>query len=71
MDGLTVLEFIGGQSKFKDLKIMVVSALDEEKLTLARSAGAHRSLAKPFKKGALLEIVKDLIGEATREVTPA
>lgn len=61
MDGFAVLEYIGHQEAHQDLKIVVISALDETRLAKARSSGAHRTLAKPFSKKNLLAIASELI----------
>ena len=64
MNGFAVLEYIHNHSTYKDLKIIVVSALDESILEETKNSGAHKALAKPFKKNDLLEAAKELIGEA-------
>jgi excisionase family DNA binding protein len=66
MDGFSVLEFLSTQPQYSDLKIVVVSALNEAKLNEALAAGAHSALAKPFKKNDLVASVKALIGEADK-----
>jgi excisionase family DNA binding protein len=66
MDGFSVLEFLSSQPQYSDLKIVVVSALNQAKLNEALAAGAHSALAKPFKKNDLVASIKALIGEADK-----
>ncbi|MEE8059071.1 MAG: response regulator [Pseudomonadales bacterium] len=66
MDGFSVLKYINNNAEYKMLKILVVSALSDEKLNEALAAGAHKTLAKPFKKSALLAVINELIGAAER-----
>jgi excisionase family DNA binding protein len=48
MDGYSVIEFTRDQSKYKDLKIVVISALDDISLERALEIGADATLQKPF-----------------------
>jgi len=48
MDGYSVIEFTRDQSKYKDLKIVVISALDDISLERALKIGADATLQKPF-----------------------
>ena len=63
LNGFEVLSFIDKQTQYRDLKVVVVSALDETSLKQAINAGANQYLPKPFKKEALLSIVESLIGK--------
>lgn len=62
MDGFSVLKYIRQQASYQDLKIIVISALNDMKLQEAEEAGANRTLTKPFKKDQLLELIDGLIG---------
>ena len=57
MDGLKVIEYVRDRPHLARLKILVVSALPENKLQQALSAGADDVLSKPFKPETLLEKV--------------
>jgi len=48
MDGYNVIEFTREQSKYNNLKIVVISALDELSLERAIEKGADAALQKPF-----------------------
>ncbi len=60
MDGFTVLNHIRQQDQYKELKIIVISALSDEKLLKAKQAGADFCLSKPFKKEQLLTVLDKL-----------
>ncbi|MBV1879202.1 MAG: response regulator [Pseudomonadales bacterium] len=60
MDGFAMLEFVRKQEEYKNLKILVISALDDKKLVRAIDAGADQCLTKPFKNKELLNIVAEL-----------
>ena len=62
LDGLVVLKFVKASERFKQVKILVVSALPKEKLTAAVEAGADEALQKPVKNKVLLEHVCRLAG---------
>jgi excisionase family DNA binding protein len=64
--GLDVLKFIRGSEVLKEVKVLVVSALDKKELDKALEEGADDILAKPFKNQELIEKVSRLAGvEAT------
>ncbi len=63
MNGFDVLDFISSQSCYDDLKILVVSALADERLSQAKEHGAHDTLSKPFENKDLLMKVSDLLKE--------
>ncbi len=63
MNGFDVLDFIASQSCYDDLKILVVSALADERLAQAKEHGAHDVLSKPFENKKLLAKVTDLLKE--------
>ncbi|WP_394222870.1 response regulator [Alteromonas gracilis] len=48
MDGYNVIEFTREQARYNDLKIVVISALDEISLERAMEKGADATLPKPF-----------------------
>ncbi|GMM69724.1 response regulator [Alteromonas sp. MTD1] len=48
MDGYSVIDFTRKQDKYKDLKIVVISALDHISLERALDLGADATLQKPF-----------------------
>jgi excisionase family DNA binding protein len=46
--GMEILKFVRQDDRFQDLKILVVSAMSEQHLNDAMSAGATGTLSKPF-----------------------
>jgi excisionase family DNA binding protein len=48
LDGYEVLRFTRAQDDFKNMKIIVISALDPKKLNEAIALGADKVLSKPF-----------------------
>lgn len=48
MDGYSVIQFTREQPQYKDIKILVISALDDESLSRALELGANATLQKPF-----------------------
>lgn len=60
LDGFQVLEFVRSQYT-PALRILVVSALDEQQLSRAAAAGADAVMSKPFSNEKLLEQVANLI----------
>jgi excisionase family DNA binding protein len=61
LNGFELLEYLRKQEEFQDLKILVISALGDEKLAYAISLGANATLSKPFKNEDLQQIVANLI----------
>lgn len=64
MDGFSVLKYIRSKHEYKNLKIVVISALDQEYLDKAMECGAHQCLTKPFENQTLLDTVKVLIDQS-------
>ena len=62
MDGYSVIEFTRSQSKYKDLKIVVISALDDISLERALEIGADATLQKPFSNHDLTMVLEQLMG---------
>ena len=58
MDGYSVIEFTREQSKYKDLKIIVISALDDISLERALEIGADATLQKPFSNHDLTNVLE-------------
>jgi excisionase family DNA binding protein len=61
LDGLSVLKFIRSNDKYKDVKVLIISAhldLDENKYL---EQGANGILKKPFKNEVLLAQVNDML----------
>ena len=61
MDGYSVIEFTRDQSKYKDLKIVVISALDEISLERALEIGADATLQKPFSNHDLTMVLEQFM----------
>ena len=61
MDGYSVIEFTRDQSKYKDLKIVVISALDDISLERALEIGADATLQKPFSNHDLTSILEQFM----------
>lgn len=61
IDGYGVLEFVRASDEFNDIKILIISALDEEHLQAAITKGADAFLQKPFANSDLLKAVEQLI----------
>ncbi len=61
MDGYSVIEFTRDQSKYKDLKIVVISALDEVSLERALEIGADATLQKPFSNHDLTMVLEQFM----------
>jgi two-component system response regulator VicR len=64
LDGMEVLKFIRGKTNLPGTKILVVSALPQEKLDEALKAGAHDTLRKPFDPKVLVDKMFALAGAA-------
>ncbi|WP_108650444.1 response regulator [Dongshaea marina] len=65
MDGFAVLKQI--RSVSEHIRILVISALAEEKLQQALEHGADAIIAKPFESDELLEQITQLLGEGMKE----
>lgn len=61
MDGYSVMEFTRKQNKYKDLKIVVISALDEISLERALELGADATLQKPFSNHDLTMVLEQFM----------
>ncbi|MDY6977392.1 MAG: response regulator [Pseudomonadota bacterium] len=61
MDGYSVIEFTREQSKYKDLKIVVISALDDISLERALEIGADATLQKPFSNHDLTNVLEQFM----------
>lgn len=48
LNGFDVLKYTRSQNEFADLHIVVISALDSEKLEHAKNSGANTTFSKPF-----------------------
>lgn len=58
MDGYSVIQFTREQARYKRLKILVISALDETSLERARNLGADATLGKPFSNHDLTDVLE-------------
>ena len=54
LDGYEVLRFTRAQEAFADMKIIVISALEQKKLDEAIALGANKAISKPFDPSLLL-----------------
>lgn len=61
LDGFEVLKFIRQHPELNQLKILVISGLDQAELDKAKEAGADATLAKPFDNALLLNTIAQLI----------
>ncbi|MDX5332787.1 MAG: response regulator [Gammaproteobacteria bacterium] len=61
LSGFQVLDFIRTESRQDDLRILVVSALDENELQRAVSRGADDYLMKPFENAELVSRIQGLL----------
>ncbi|WP_413701198.1 response regulator [Psychromonas sp. KJ10-10] len=60
LNGFDLLKHLRAEKQFDDLKILVISALAQERLNEAIELGANAVLSKPFKNDELLNIVNKL-----------
>lgn len=60
LNGFELLKHLRAEEQFRDLKILVISALAQEHLDKAISLGANAVLSKPFHNNELLKLVKEL-----------
>lgn len=63
LDGYRVIDMVRESEDVADVKILVISALDEASLQRALDQGADAALQKPFDNEQLLAAVKDLVGQ--------
>lgn len=61
MDGYSVIEFTRQQNKYKNLKIVVISALDDISLERALEIGADATLQKPFSNHDLTQVLEQFM----------
>ncbi len=61
MNGFEVLGFISKDKMYQNLKVLVVSALGDEKLAQAKNYGAHECLSKPFENKVLVAMVNRML----------
>ena len=61
MDGYSVIQFTREQARYKRLKIIVISALDDNSLERALDLGADAVLSKPFSNHDLTERVDKVL----------
>lgn len=61
MDGYSVIDFTREQSKYRDLKIIVISALDDISLERALEIGADATLQKPFSNHDLTNVLEQFM----------
>jgi excisionase family DNA binding protein len=61
MDGYSVIDFTRDQEKYKSLKIVVISALDEASLERALEIGADATLQKPFSNHDLTMVLEQFM----------
>ncbi|MFT2091300.1 response regulator [Paraglaciecola sp. 2405UD69-4] len=60
LNGFELLEHLRKQDDFNSLKILVISALDQNSLDKAKELGADAAISKPFEKDHLLDLVNQL-----------
>ncbi|GAB2693915.1 response regulator [Aliiglaciecola aliphaticivorans] len=60
LNGFELLKHLRADEQFQDLKILVISALDQESLDEALALGANAALSKPFEKDKLLSLVNEM-----------
>lgn len=68
MSGFDVLEFISQEKSYKYLKVLVVSALGDDQLQRAKTAGANECLSKPFENKQFLQTVSQLINQDATQI---
>ena len=61
MDGFSVIDFTRDQDKYRNLKIVVISALDEASLERALEVGADATLQKPFSNHDLTMVLEQFM----------
>ncbi len=63
VDGFDVLKFLRENEGYDDLKVIVISAMDDVFLEVAESCGADAALSKPYDTDQLLAVVSSLLGD--------
>jgi len=63
MNGFEVLAFLAKEKMYQDVKVLVVSAMEDEKLAQAKAIGAHECLSKPFENKVLVSTVHELLAQ--------
>jgi excisionase family DNA binding protein len=61
LNGFELLKHLRAENQFNDLKILVISALKQDRLDEALALGANAVLSKPFKNEELVNVVNELI----------
>tara|TARA_B100002049_G_C15975682_1_gene330743 strand:- start:105 stop:665 length:561 start_codon:yes stop_codon:yes gene_type:complete len=61
VDGYSVIQFTREQARYKRLKIIVISALDDASLNKAIELGADAALPKPFSNHDLTDLIDTLM----------
>ena len=64
LDGFEVLKFTRAKQALSAVKILVISALDEQQLKKAKDLGADAVLGKPFSNDELRETIRRLLENA-------
>ena len=60
LNGFELLKHLRSEEQFNDLKILVISALEQDRLDAALALGANAVISKPFKNDTLLNLVNEL-----------
>lgn len=60
LNGFELLKQLRNEEAYRDLKVLVISALDQDRLDYAIELGANAALSKPFKNETLLNLVNKL-----------
>lgn len=60
LNGFELLKHLRAEEQFSDLKILVISALTQDRLDEALRLGANAVLSKPFKNDELLNLANEL-----------
>lgn len=63
IDGISVLKALKTENRFRDLKVVVVSADTDAKIRQALDLGASKALKKPFTNKELISTVAELLGD--------
>jgi CheY-like chemotaxis protein len=61
IDGYEVIKFVRSSEGISDTRILVISALDEDRLEEALACGADACLQKPFANSELLAVIEKLL----------
>ncbi|MBU2879199.1 MULTISPECIES: response regulator [Alteromonadaceae] len=60
LNGFELLKHLRAEEQFRDLKILVISALNQDSLDEALALGANAVLSKPFENDELLKLVNEM-----------